>query len=77
MELYSAKDICNLLVVWRDSSMVKSIHYSRRELRFTSQQFYGGLQLSITPIPLDWMPSSGFFMLLHAHDTYKLRYTHV
>ena len=79
MELYSAKDMSNLLVVWRDSSMVKSIHCSQRELRFTSQQPCGGLQLSIIPIPLDWMPplASACFCMHMVHinlDIHMYRY---
>jgi hypothetical protein len=57
--------------------MIKRIWYSRRELRFTFHQSYGGLKLSVTPNPLDLMPPSGFCMFVHAHGTQKLRYTYI
>lgn len=48
---------------WRDGSAVKDTDYSFRGHKFDSQHPQGSLPASITLIPEDQMPSSGF----HGH----------
>jgi hypothetical protein len=42
---------------WKDGSAVKSTDCSSGGPRFNSQQPHGNLQLSVTPVPGDPMPS--------------------
>lgn len=55
----------------RDSSAIKNIGCSSRELRFKSCHPHSSLHLSVTPFPGDWTPSSGL------HSTHVVcRYMH-
>lgn len=41
--------------------LLKSSDYSYRKPRFSFQHSQGGLQLTVTPVPEDLMPSSGLW----------------
>lgn len=47
------------LLGWRDSSAIKNIGCSFRELRFKTHHPHSSLHLSVTPFPGDRTPSSG------------------
>jgi hypothetical protein len=78
---YSELNMCHW--GWRGGSAIKKTCYSFRGLRFSSQHPYGGSQLSMTPVPWDLMPSSGFHgrcmpvvhRCSHRQDTYTQRNT--